>query len=76
MCRKVDGDLTLANFLSDPLVRLAMASDGVTESELRTVLRDARSAMAARDAAAGVRHEAAPAAPRQDRRIAAPLRIP
>ena len=50
-------DLTFENILADTLVRLVMASDGVSEAELRLVLENARRAVVARDFAAIVRHK-------------------
>jgi len=42
--------LTLERILADDLVRLVMASDGVSEDELRIVLENAREAVIARGA--------------------------
>jgi hypothetical protein len=42
----------LAALARDPLVRLVMASDGVTEAQFVAVLRDAQRAVAARAATA------------------------
>jgi len=36
--------------VSDPLIRLVMASDGVTEADMRDIIRAARAAIRARDA--------------------------
>ncbi len=44
----------LAALARDPLVRLVMASDGVTEDELVAVLRRAQRAVASRAATCGV----------------------
>ena len=43
-----DGLASFADLARDPLVRLVMASDGVTEDELVTVLQTAQRAVAAR----------------------------
>jgi hypothetical protein len=57
-------DLTFENILADALVRLVMASDGVSEAELRLVLENARRAVAARDFPTGFpRYKRSPAAP-------------
>lgn len=45
-------DPMFENILADALVRLVMASDGVSEAELRLVLENARRAVVARDFAA------------------------
>ena len=47
-------DLRFENILNDALVRLVMASDGVSEAELRLVLENARRAVVARDLAATI----------------------
>lgn len=52
MCADETGALTFESLLTDPLVRLVMASDGVSLSELISVLEVAREAVAAREAAA------------------------
>lgn len=44
--------LTFENILADTLVQLVMASDGVSEAELRLVLENARRAVVARNFAA------------------------
>lgn len=43
--------LTLERILADDLIRLVMASDGVSEAELRVVLENARRAVAAHGSA-------------------------
>lgn len=48
--------LTFENILADALVRLVMASDGVSEAELRLVLENARRAVVARDFAVETAH--------------------
>jgi hypothetical protein len=42
--------LTYENMLSDPLIRLMMASDGVTPREFSAVMENAREAVVARQA--------------------------
>ncbi len=50
MCERPDGPgPSFEAFVSDPLIRLVMASDGVTEAEMRDVLRTVRAAICARD---------------------------
>ena len=49
ICRGDRRALTFETMLSDPLIRLVMASDGVSVSELVTVLEVARAAVAARE---------------------------
>ncbi len=56
------GRLSYQEMLSDPLIRLVMASDGVTVSQFVTVLETARAALAAR------RQSRPPAAPDNQRR--------
>jgi len=51
MCQDDQRALTFETMLSDPLIRLMMASDGVSLSELVEVLEVARAAVAAREAA-------------------------
>jgi hypothetical protein len=46
--------LTFENILADTLVQLVMASDGVSEAELRLVLENARRAVVARNFEAGI----------------------
>lgn len=48
MCGKIKHEVTFGNILSDPLVRLVMASDGVSDAELRMILASARRAVASR----------------------------
>ncbi len=45
--------LTFETLMTDPLTRLVMKSDGVSFDQLATVLTDARSAIRARECAAG-----------------------
>lgn len=47
MCADTN-DLTYEAMLTDPLIRLMMASDGVTEEQLVAVLREAAAAVEAR----------------------------
>ena len=51
MCQHDASALTFETMLSDPLIRLMMASDGVSVAELVEVLEVAREAVAAREAA-------------------------
>jgi hypothetical protein len=51
MCQDDQRALTFETMLSDPMIRLMMASDGVSFSELVGVLEVARAAVAAREAA-------------------------
>ncbi|MBS0559033.1 MAG: hypothetical protein JSR21_03160 [Proteobacteria bacterium] len=51
MLTDTDGLASFADLARDPLVRLVMASDGVTEDELVSVLQTAQRAVAARTAA-------------------------
>lgn len=44
---------TVELFVSDPLIRLVMASDGVTVAEMHEIIRTARAALCARAAASG-----------------------
>lgn len=41
--------LTYENFLTDPLIRLVMASDGITVAEMAAVLKAAREAVERRE---------------------------
>ena len=50
MCQDESRALTFETMLSDPLIRLVMASDGVSLAELVEVLEVAREAVAAREA--------------------------
>jgi hypothetical protein len=43
------GRLTYENFLMDPMIRLMMASDGVSEAEMAAVLKTARAALRRRE---------------------------
>lgn len=52
MCQDVRRALTFETLLTDPLVRLMMAADGVTPQDLVTPLLVAREAIAARELAA------------------------
>jgi hypothetical protein len=47
MCQCERSRLTFETLFTDPLIRLVMASDGVTREELAEVLEIARSAQAA-----------------------------
>jgi hypothetical protein len=49
MCHHADCRLTRDGILHDPLIRLVMASDGVTPQTLLRVLDQAAAAVAARD---------------------------
>jgi len=51
MCQDDQRALTFETMLSDPLILMMMASDGVSFSELVEVLEVARAALAAREAA-------------------------
>jgi hypothetical protein len=58
MCEMGDGVMvrlepTVEAFVSDPMIRLVMASDGVTVADMHAVLRTARAALCARAAASG-----------------------
>jgi hypothetical protein len=49
MCQRSDGPArNFETLLSDPLIQLVMASDGVTADELREVLETARAAICKR----------------------------
>jgi len=50
MYTDTDGLASFADLARDPLVRLVMASDGVTEAELVSVLQTAQRAVVARTA--------------------------
>ena len=52
MCKNEAQTLTFETLLSDPLAHMVMASDGVTQAELRALLERARAAIAAREVAA------------------------
>jgi hypothetical protein len=51
MCQDDHRALTFETMLSDPLIRMMMASDGVSLAEFVNVLEVAREAVAAREAA-------------------------
>jgi hypothetical protein len=51
MCQDDQRALTFETMLSDPMILMMMASDGVSCSELVEVLEVARAAVAAREAA-------------------------
>jgi hypothetical protein len=51
MCQDDRHALTFETMLTDPLIRLMMASDGVSLAELVKVMEVARQAVAAREAA-------------------------
>jgi hypothetical protein len=50
MCQDDQRALTFETMLSDPMIRLMMASDGVSVTELVEVMEVARAAVAAREA--------------------------
>ncbi len=50
MCQDEQRALTFETILTDPLIRLMMASDGVSLAELVGMLEVAREAVAAREA--------------------------
>ncbi len=60
MCHDDRGALTFETMLSDPLIRLMMASDGVSMAELVTVMEVARAAVAAREAMMVREHQFTP----------------
>jgi hypothetical protein len=49
MCAESDDRLEFASMLRDPLIRLVMDSDGVTEQEMIAVMDQLRRALAARE---------------------------
>ena len=49
MCAESDDRLEFARMLRDPLIRLVMDSDGVTEQEMIAVMDQLRRALAARE---------------------------
>ena len=55
MCARADHDVTFAGLLHDPLIRLVMLSDGVTEDALAALMNRVRCSLAAR---AQLRHPA------------------
>jgi hypothetical protein len=50
MCAGTDDEARLTDPLRDPLIRLVMESDGVTEQEMIAVMDQLRRALAAREA--------------------------
>jgi hypothetical protein len=52
MCKNEAQTLTFETLLSDPLAHLVMASDGVTQAELKALLERAQAAISAREVAA------------------------
>ena len=55
MCLQTVETLTLTGLLADPLIRMVMDSDGVSEEEMRTLMQHMRDVIAARSAAYGAR---------------------
>ena len=51
MCKNEAQTLTFETLLSDPLAHMVMASDGVTQAELRAMLEKVGAAIAAREVA-------------------------
>lgn len=49
MCARADYDVTFAGLLHDPLIRLVMASDGVTEDAMIDLMTQVRQSIAARE---------------------------
>jgi hypothetical protein len=49
MCRGSDDGMRFRDLLQDPLIRLVMASDGVTEHEMISLMQQFRQALAARE---------------------------
>jgi len=49
VCAKADYDMTFASLLHDPLIRLVMASDGVTEDAMIELMTQVRQSIAARE---------------------------
>ncbi len=62
MCHDSARPLTFETMLSDPLVRMLMAADGVTVGELVSVMEVARDSLIARERKAVRRALTAPAA--------------
>jgi len=52
MCKHETQTLTFETLLDDPLAQMVMASDGVTQAELKALLERAQAAIAAREVAA------------------------
>ena len=48
MCARADYDVTFASLLHDPLIRLVMLSDGVTEDAMVALMNRVRRSLAAR----------------------------
>ena len=48
MCMRHDERLTLGTLLEDPMIRLVMASDGVSEQEMRSLMLRMRRVLSAR----------------------------
>jgi putative intracellular protease/amidase len=59
MCQDHERPLTLEGLLHDPLTRMVMAADGVSESDFATVMYSARKAVIERQAIAERGAEAA-----------------
>ena len=49
MCAGSDDEMWFTGLLRDPLIRLVMRSDGVTEQEMIAVMDQLRRSLAARD---------------------------
>ena len=49
MCAEQDDRMRFPDLLRDPLIRLVMESDGVTEQEMNGVMDQLRRALAARE---------------------------
>jgi len=48
MCNETTGTLTLNGMLCDPLIRMVMQSDGVTEDDMSALLSRVKATLAAR----------------------------
>lgn len=48
MCARADYDVTFASLLHDPLIRLVMLSDGVTEDAMAALMNRVRRSLVAR----------------------------
>jgi hypothetical protein len=48
VCAKADYDMTFASLLHDPLIRLVMLSDGVTEDAMAALMHRVRRSLVAR----------------------------
>ena len=48
VCARADYDVTFASLLHDPLIRLVMLSDGVTEDAMAALMNRVRRSLAAR----------------------------